>query len=173
MTNILLDCYDYYKQGYLRNAVLPIRPRTAPSCDTAKMSCDMLSGGMTTIMRRMNGDVDFYRNWTEYKQGFGEPSKEHWLGNDLIHYMTTQHSYSLRIELEDWQGNKKHALYDVFQIKSEIEGYELVVGGYQGTAGDSFGVHNGKKFSTFDVDNDDAPENFWNGNCAKRCVSII
>ena len=70
--------------------------------------------------------------------------------------------------MEDWSGVKKFALYESFLVKSEEEGYELQVSGYSGTAGDSFSAHNGKKFSTYDVDNDDAPVQFWNGNCAKR-----
>jgi hypothetical protein len=56
----------------------------------------------------------------------------------------------------------------MFKIKSEQEGYQLEVGGYHGNAGDSLSYHNGKKFSTYDVDNDEAPIQFWNGNCAKR-----
>ena len=37
-------------------------------------------GGWLTIMKRENGDVDFYRGWQEYKIGFGAVSKEFWLG---------------------------------------------------------------------------------------------
>ena len=70
--------------------------------------------------------------------------------------------------MEDWEGNKKFANYDLFKIKSEEEGYELDVSGYHGDAGDSFSNHSGTKFSTYDVDNDEAPEWFWNGNCAER-----
>ena len=91
----------------------------------------------------------------------------------MIHYITTQANYSLKIEIEDWNGVKKQAMYDNFQVKSEEEGYELVVNGYQGSAGDSFSIHNGMKFSTFDVDNDDAPVEFWKGNCAERYLITL
>ena len=86
----------------------------------------------------------------------------------MIHYLTNQAPYSLKIEMEDWSGQKKFALYESFLLKSEEDGYELQVSGYSGTAGDSLTSHNGNKFSTFDVDNDDAPIEFWGGNCAKR-----
>ena len=29
------------------------------------------------------GSVDFYRNWTDYQTGFGQPSGEFWLGMEL------------------------------------------------------------------------------------------
>jgi ficolin len=86
----------------------------------------------------------------------------------MLHYLTTQYNYTLRLDMEDWKGTKKVVTYDTFIVKSEEDGYELTVSGFKGDAGDSLSTHSGKKFSTYDVDNDDAPLQFWNGNCAKR-----
>ena len=88
----------------------------------------------------------------------------------MIHYLTSQVSCSLRIDMEDWEGNIKMAIYNNFLVKSELEGYELKVSDYHpsSTAGDSLSKHDGKRFSTFDVDNDDIPATLWNGNCAKK-----
>ncbi len=77
---IQTDCYDYYKIGYIKNVILPIKPKTKPDCETIKVSCDMRNGGYTLIMKRFNGEVDFFRNWIEYKNGFGEVNKEFWIG---------------------------------------------------------------------------------------------
>jgi hypothetical protein len=44
----------------------------------------MSTGGYTIIMKRTNGELDFYRNWKEYKDGFGTPAKEYWIGNLIL-----------------------------------------------------------------------------------------
>ncbi|CAB4005707.1 Hypothetical predicted protein, partial [Paramuricea clavata] len=46
------------------------------------------------------GTVDFYRNWTEYKTGFGNFSGEFWLGLDKIHRLSASGQNVLRVDLE-------------------------------------------------------------------------
>uniref|UniRef100_A0A8D8ESD7 Angiopoietin-related protein 6 n=2 Tax=Culex pipiens TaxID=7175 RepID=A0A8D8ESD7_CULPI len=62
----------------------------------------------------------------------------------------------LLIYVEDFHGNEKYAIYSDFSIGTEREHYTLnVVSGERGNLDDSLLEQNGKKFSTFDVDNDE------------------
>lgn len=56
-------------------------------------------------------------------QGFGEPSGEHWLGNDIIHKLTSSQEYSLHVQLKDREGNEAFSHYDRFYIDGEDHNY--------------------------------------------------
>ncbi|XP_052888205.1 microfibril-associated glycoprotein 4-like [Anopheles moucheti] len=113
------------------------------------------------FQRRLNGSVSFRRNWTEYKQGFGDLRGEHWLGLEKLHMIVKSRRHELLIVLEDFDGVIAYAHYDDFQIGDESEKYVLKsVGEYSGTAGDSFTHHKEEIFSTHDQDNE--------SNCAKK-----
>ena len=111
-------------------------------------------GGWTVFQRRQDGSVDFYRNWADYEDGFGNPKGEFWLGLSKIHRLTQEGSSSLRVEIEDFDGNSSYAQYSTFSIGNDSTEYRLSVSGYSGTAGDSLTYHNGSPFSTRDNIND-------------------
>jgi len=118
-------------------------------------------GGWTVFQRRQDGSVDFYREWDDYKSGFGQLTAEFWLGNDKIHRLTGSRPSSLRVELEDWSGSRVYAKYSRFNVGDEQAQYRLEVGSYSGTAGDSLAPNNNMAFTTKGRDNDRD-----NGNCA-------
>jgi len=100
---------------------------------------------------------------------------EHWLGNEVIHLLTNQDHYSLRVSLTDWNDLTHEVDYDHFRVTDEVDGYRLYVAGYReqplsggAVAGDSLLKHNGCRFSTFDVDNDMVEGEFEHGSCARR-----
>ncbi|XP_066995760.1 angiopoietin-4 [Anabrus simplex] len=128
-----------------------------------KVYCEqeVAEGGWTVIQRRDDfGEPreNFNRDWADYKNGFGDPAKEFWLGNENIYMLTNNEDYMLRVELEDFEGNKRYAQYSHFKIYSEAEYYKLEIDGYDGNAGDSlndpwYGSNN-SPFSTYNRDND-------------------
>ncbi|XP_071953647.1 fibrinogen-like protein A [Antedon mediterranea] len=136
--------------------------------------CEIRSdAGWTVIQRRQDGSVNFYRNWTEYKEGFGNVNSEFWLGNEQIYRITSNGSFELLVEMTDHLDVTKFAKYSHFHIGTEESNYVLTISGYTGTAGDSLASHNGKQFTTYDRDNDKSSRNcaetfkggWWYENC--------
>ena len=105
--------------------------------------CDMTTngGGWTVFQRRFNGSVDFYRDWSSYKNGFGDLHGEFWLGNDNLHRLTAAGNVSLRVDLEDFEGNITYAEYATFKVADQTDKYRILIGGYSGTAGDGMNEH--------------------------------
>ncbi|XP_028989692.1 microfibril-associated glycoprotein 4-like isoform X2 [Betta splendens] len=169
-----LDCSEVYKQDDSRSSgvytIFPIGP-TSP----VQVHCDMSPAEQWTVFqRRVDGSVNFYRPWDQYKTGFGTAAGEYWLGLENLFYMTVRRSYELLVDMEDFSGNMASARYSSFSIDSEFNGYRLNVSGFtDGGAGDSLTYHSGQKFSTLDKDQDSAGSScarsylggFWYREC--------
>ena len=108
----------------------------------------------TVIQNRVDGSVDFNRNWTDYRNGFGDASGEYWLGNEAIHQLTTKKVFKLKIAVTSWEDSRKFANYETVSLADEANGYQLNLGSYDGDAGNSMLINNGYRFSTYDMDND-------------------
>ena len=132
--------------------------------DSFPVYCDMSTdgGGWTVFQRRQDGSVNFYRGWSDYKNGFGDLNGEFWLGLDKIHRLTKQ-AQTLCVDLMDFRGRRVQAEYRRFQVSDESSKYSLTVTSYSGNAGDALNGHNGMAFTTKDNDNDKR-----NANCAIR-----
>ncbi|XP_025102259.1 ficolin-1-like [Pomacea canaliculata] len=129
--------------------------------------CDMDSngGGWLVFQRRRDGSVDFYRNWTDYENGFGDVTGKFWLGLSRLHRLTKDKPARLRVDLRDVNGESYYAEYSSFSVGGPETNYRLTVSTYSPEAmrflSDGMAYHNSQSFSTYDRDNDKYP-----GNCA-------
>ncbi|XP_048053189.1 fibrinogen gamma chain [Megalobrama amblycephala] len=169
------DCQDIANKGGKVSGLYYVKPARAPEAFLVYCEIDSFGRGWTVLQRRRDGSVDFNKKWIQYKEGFGylspDDRTEFWLGNEKIHLLSVQSSvpYVLRIEMVDWEGNKKYADYATFKLGPEVDFYRLTYAYYfGGDAGDAFDgydfgddpsdkfytSHNGMQFSTPDKDND-------------------
>ena len=88
--------------------------------------------GWLTVIRRINGTVDFNKTWNEYKVGFGDVSHEHWIGNDNLNLLTYYYNTTVKFELEAFNGDKFVMKYSTFKVKNEASKYQLSIFGYSG-----------------------------------------
>ena len=97
------------------------------------MYCDQTTdgGGWVVFQKRLDGSLDFYRGWDDYKRGFGNLNGEFWLGLDKIHRLTKERS-RLHVDLEETTGKTAYAEYDFFGVASERSKYKLSLGTYSG-----------------------------------------
>ena len=151
------DCLEHKQVGRKVNGVYKIHQNILK---IIQVYCDQTtdSGGWTVFQRRIDGSVDFFRDWEHYKQGFGNLQNEFWLGNENIFTLTLQGLYprgnELRIDMINAKKVKKSVRYTNFHITNAASKYTLHVNGYTGTLADALKPHNRQKFSTFDSDND-------------------
>ncbi|XP_062609889.1 fibroleukin-like, partial [Saccostrea cucullata] len=163
---IPIDCKDLQSVGYINSGVYDIYPYgtiTSP----VQVFCDMttMGGGWTAIQKRITGSLDYDRTWTEYKNGFGSPEQDVWIGNDLIYQLTKENTQFLYVSITLQNGTTLYEMYDTFSVSDEAGKYQLfLTGPATGTLGDSMRSYNlsGMSFSTPDRDND----RWSRGNCA-------
>ena len=130
------NCAEIYKSaGKSTDGIYTIKPDNMTAFE---VFCDQTTagGGWTVFQRRLDGSVDFYRNWSDYKHGFGDVYGEFWLGLDKIHRLTSDNNSMLRVDLEDFKGNTTYAEYNVFGVMSEKDKYRLILGFHSGKTGE-------------------------------------
>jgi len=52
------------------------------------------------IIRNVDGSTYFNRSWQLFRSGFGRPDCNFWLGNGLLHQLTRDNVYKLRIDVQ-------------------------------------------------------------------------
>ncbi|KAL2103556.1 hypothetical protein ACEWY4_000424 [Coilia grayii] len=160
----LYDCASLYSRNYKISGEYKLPADDYLGTPELDVYCDMDTngGGWTVIQRRKVGLSNFSRDWKQYKKGFGTIRGDFWLGNEHIFRMTRQPT-TLRIEMEDWEGETRYAEYGFFTISNELNSYKLFIANYSGNAGDSLRYHNNTNFSSKDKDND---------KCVDDCAAL-
>ena len=163
-----VDCRGLKELGYNEDGVYVIR-----GIINRKVFCDMTTdgGGWIVMQKRFDGSVDFYRNWNDYKIGFGDVNGEYWLGNKQIYQYTNKHPTEMITEAAVFNGDQVATKIQNFKLTDEASKYIFIKGTCEVLKGGELGVtcanwekSHGQKFSTYDQDNDIAPET----NCAQR-----
>ncbi|ELU10284.1 hypothetical protein CAPTEDRAFT_117311, partial [Capitella teleta] len=149
------SCQELKARGVTRSGVYRL-DLSSFALGLFDVSCDMESdgGGWMVVQRRQDGSVDFYRGWQDYAGGFGNINSEFWLGNDMLHIITTTKPHKLRVDLGYFDGVSVYADYSDFSVAGANDFYRLHCKGYSGTAGDDMKYNDGCQFTTKDEDHD-------------------
>ena len=119
------------------------------------------------FQRRFDGSVSFrYLLWAQYKEGFGTPDGEHWLGNEALHQATSRQQYDMMVIATSFDSVTKKRRLKNFRISSESDHYTMNHDGYYPGYEDAprYLRSRPRKFTTPDRDNDEKGDT----NCAAQ-----
>ena len=158
---IFYSCLELFNSGYTKSGKYDVKPFLNTS-KTVYCDQDTEGGGWTVFLRNAHGLVTFDKNWTEYKNGFGNVKSNFWLGNEFMYSVTklcnshVSKPIELYVMVTGENDQSYYAMYKNFAILSENTSYTLQISHYlNGTMGDALAYHNNTKFSTKDKDNDE------------------
>ena len=132
------DCYDLkcYRVSKAKDGPHTIYPSMPPldSLHHLQVSCDQVTdgGGWIMYQRRVEGTLNFTRNWEEYKYGFGDPgdnTTELWMGNENVYQVLQSYGSStkweLRIEADAFDGTGCWVVASNFRMNDESLRYSM------------------------------------------------
>ena len=148
------SCLEHYTNGVLADGVYEIEVNGK----MVSVFCDMTTegGGWTVFQKRVDGSVDFFRDWNDYVQGFGDPATNYWLGLEVIHQLTKRDAPTNFLAIGKTIGKKM--MQSNFYVGDASTNYKLHAGEKETypVNGDKnvFKFIDGMQFSTKDRDND-------------------
>ena len=163
-------CCDVNAFDFFTSAVYQMQCWCGGLWSTTSVFCDTKTadGGWTVIQRRKEeGSVDFNRSWSDYEKGFGDLNGEFWYGLKNMNCLTQTGQWEMRVDFEFENKTRSYLHYNVFKVGSATDEYPLTIRGFTGiTPTDPFSTHhhNGRKFTTYDNDND----KYSSENCASQ-----
>ncbi|KAG7170510.1 Ficolin-2-like 4 [Homarus americanus] len=147
-TNRPRDCHDLLLAGNTRSGVYQIFPyRCKRQEEGVQVWCELEGeeGGWTVVLARrpLDQQVNFNRGWRDYREGFGDPDTEYWIGNAALHDLTHRWPQLLKVDLGDWDGKSRSARYQTFLVDDEDSQFRLHLGQYSGTGNCAISHHGG------------------------------
>ena len=145
----IADCKSWYNLGYTQNGLYYI---ALPTSGLKEVRCDMETdgGGWIVIQRRFDGSVDFFKEWDEYREGFGTMEGEFWLGNKYLYEMANIAAHEWYFKATAFDNEVGISRYGSFRVASEENKFQA-----KGTK--TMGITSlvtGYGFSTHNNDND-------------------
>jgi ficolin len=143
--------------------------------DKTAAGADLSLYPWTIFQRRVVGGVDFYRDYDDYKKGFGNTTGDFWSGLETIRALTKAGTAKLRVGLcngascgsstdpsdksdfsKSYIGVNTYALYSSFSVGPDSDRYRLSVSGFSNQngnqPGDSLAHQNSQQFSAVGSD---------------------
>ena len=157
------DCADLYILGLRQSGVYQVH-LLGKFQRNVYCLMDRYNGGWMAFQRRFDGSVDFIsKGWSDFKHGFGDPYGEYYLGNEILHLLTTGENHDYRVMATTFNNEMNSALIRNVVITDETDKYRIKYD--VSNIGPSYGGKmRNQQFSTFDNDNDGGDYE----NCAQR-----
>ena len=128
------DCYDLgcYGVSVGEDGPHTIYPDT-PHLTSLEVSCDQEThnGGWIIYQRRVDGTVNFTRNWKAYQSGFGTNggnTTELWLGNENVYQLLQSYGnkrVDLRFEVDAFDGDRGWIESSSLTMRNEAGWYRM------------------------------------------------
>ncbi|XP_060595110.1 ficolin-3-like [Ruditapes philippinarum] len=128
------------------------------SGQTLSVYCDMVTsgGGWTVFQRRIDGDVNFYRTFPEYEDGFGTPDDEFWLGLKYIKELADKGPTEIRTDMAKASGVTAFETHAGFSLSGPNYVFNigsLVAATPGDTSGYGLSYNKGHAFTTKELSN--------------------
>ena len=170
------NCGQLKALGKTKTGVYKVRPNPRIENDVL-VYCDHDTddGGWLVVQKRYaKGDQVMKQSWDIYRDGFGNVSKEFWIGNRYLSELTNHTVYEIMFLFKLENGIiLKMTKCDAFNVSSEEHNYRLQLGSCEGPDSETLARSNGTQFSTWDQDNglsslncdDVSSAGWWFGSC--------
>ena len=166
---VAANSYSHFSKSKGHSGIYNIIDTCSPDGPLMQGYCDAVTDGggwLVVLRRKLHGNEDFNRFWSDYEKGFGDLNSEFWYGLKSLNCLTSKGKWELRIDFTFHNWTESYLHYKHFEVGPPTDNYRLKVSGFTGiTPTDPFvtagQVLSGRQFTTRDRDNDR-----WQRNCA-------